>query len=183
MSAADLIPDIRTRLAPFLAEAEGARDRREQRYPALVAAGNMDAAAAATEIQVWTAIVEDWHRIVNGAGPATAVATTEEKMAVLAEGYARYKPALARALANESDALRRDVAEISDRAYLRDRHRQAIAAYLDLLESADRIAELHAIYASEMPGHRPWRGIWSGIGHYLDFHQQIRADRQRQKAA
>ncbi|MGW8201933.1 hypothetical protein ACWGM0_05210 [Sphingomonas bisphenolicum] len=179
----DLIPDIRALLAPFLTEVEGALDRREQRYPALIEVGSMDPAAAAIELRAWSAIVADWRSIVTATGGTGNGATIEEKMAVLGEGCARYRPALAKAIANQSDAIRRDVAEISDRAYLRDRHGQAIAPYLALLESADRLAELHAIYASELPGERPWRGIWSGIAHYLDFHRQVRADRQRQKAA
>lgn len=179
----DLIADIRILFKPLLAEVEGALDRREQQYPPLIEAGRMDAQAAADELRAWRAIVADWRQIVTGLNDRGTDATIDEKIAVLLDGIARYEAAIPRAIANEKDAVIRDCAEISDRRYLADRHGQAVARYIALCDSRDRLADLAIIYHSERPGARPWRGLWVGIDQYLDFHRTARADQAAPRKA
>lgn len=179
----DPIADIRANFAPCLAEVEGALARREEQYPALVQAGRMDQQAATREIEIWRAIVDDWRRVVTGTGPQGTQATVPEKIEVLAQGIARYAPALGREVATFSDTVRQDCLEISDCAYLSDRHGQRVDRYIELLTSRDRLMDLAILYHSELPGSPLWRGFWRGIDAYLSFHQRIRADRQQRKAA
>lgn len=178
----DPIADIRALLAPNLTEAEGALARREEQYPALVAAGNMDQATAAHEIDVWRAIVADWRRIVRNEPTWANKVPIADKLAVLVEAARRFEAAIAKSIANLPDNVRRDCAEITYRGYLRDVHGKHLGPYLDLLARRDRIEDMHAIYISELPGTRPWRGIWRGIDHYLTFHTDCRA-KPPQKAA
>lgn len=179
----DPIADIRALFAPLLLEAEGALSRREEQYPALVQAGRMDQQSAAREIDIWRAIVADWRRVVTGTGAKGTQATTDEKMAALADSIGRYEPAIAKAIANESDNVRRDCAEFRHRAYLADRHGKAVARYLELLDGRDRLIDLLMIYDSERPDGRPFRGFFAGVDAYLAFHLSARADRLGKQAA
>jgi hypothetical protein len=179
----DPIADIRATFAPSLAEVEGALARREGQYPALVQAGRMDQQAATREIEIWRAIVADWRRVVTGTGPVGAQATVPEKIDLLKDGIARYGPALGREIATFTDTVRQDCLEISDRAYLSDRHGQRVARYIELLASRDCLMDLAIIYHSELPGSPLWRGFWRGINAYLSFHQQARTTGGQRKAA
>lgn len=179
----DAIADIRALFAPNLTEAEGALARREEGYPALVAAGRLDHAAASHELDVWRVIVADWRRIVMSEATWGSDVPIADKLAVLVDAAARYESAIARSIVNVPDHVRRDCTEISCRPELRDRHGKHLGLYLDLLGRRDRIEDMHAIYASELPGERPWRGIWSGIDHYLSFHLQCRTEGQQKAAA
>ncbi|TAJ73014.1 MAG: hypothetical protein EPO45_19365 [Sphingobium sp.] len=179
----DPIADIRARFAPILAEVEGALARREEQYPALVQAGRMDQQAATREIEIWSAIVADWQRVVTGTGPQGTHATLQEKIEILIEGIARYGPALGREIATLSDNIRQDCLEISDHAYLSDRYGQRVARYIELLTSRDRLMDLAILYHSELPGSPLWRGFWRGIDAYLSFHQDARTTAKQHEAA
>lgn len=179
----DPIADIRARLNPLLAEVEAALERRDQQYPALVEAGRMDAKAAADEIRIWRAIAADWRNIVAATGDRGRTVSIADKVKALVDSIGRYDAALARAIANEKHEVRRDCAEISDRRYLADRHGQAVARFIELSDSRDRLIDIAVIYHSELPGAPAWRGAWSGIDHYFEFHRAARAEKPIRKAA
>lgn len=176
----DHVANIRARLAPLLAEAEGALDRRASQYPALVANGRMDEATAAYEIRVWTIIVQDWRRVRTGRGDRSGEATIAEKIAVLTGTVERYNAALVKEIQGSSKAVQRDCVVGADLATLRDLHGDAVDSILDIHQRRGRIEMLRDYYQQELPGHT---GLFCGIEDYLAFHQQLRADREHQKAA
>lgn len=179
---ADPIADIRARFMPLLAEAQGCLERRASQYPALVETGRMDAQAAQAELRAWRAIVADWQNIVTGQGERGASVTTTEKIAALLEGVSRYEAALPRAIANADEIVRRDCDKIRDRTFLAKAHGPAVARFLELEQSRDRLIDLALIYHSEQPAAPPWRGLWQGIDAYLTFHTNHRTPRERKAA-
>lgn len=176
----DLVANIRARLAPLLAEADGALDRRRQQYPELVAKGRMDEKVAANEIRIWTAIVADWRSTVSGRGNKGVDATIEDKIAVLTETIARYDTAMAKEIRASASRIQRDINMGADFYMLRVLHGDAIDPIFDIWQRRDRIEEMRDLYREELPGHS---GLYRGIDDYLAFHQQMRADRQERKAA
>lgn len=179
----DPIADIRILFAPLLKEAEGALTRREDQYPGLVEAGRMDQETAAREIDIWRAIVADWRNVVTGTGQKGSSATIEDKVSALQDSIDRYGPAILKSIANQSDTVRHECAEIKDRRYLAERHGKAVARYIELLECRDRLIDVRMVYECELPGARPWRGFWQSIDHYLEFHTRARTDREQRQAA
>lgn len=177
---ADLVANIRARLAPLLVEAEGALDRRARQYPDLVAKGRMQEAVAADEIRIWTAIVADWRQIVSGRGAKGTDATIEEKIAALTDTVGRYDAALAKEIRSAGDRVQRDCAMGADLYMLRVLHGAKVDGIFDLVQRRGRIEEMRDLYREELPGHV---GLYRGIDDYLAFHQQIRADREQRQAA
>lgn len=176
----DLVANIRARLTPLLAEADGALDRRRQQYPDLVAKRRMDEKVATDELRIWTSIVADWRCTVSGRGSKDVDATIEEKIAVLAQTITRYDTAMAREIRASGSRIQRDINMGADLYMLRVLHGDAINPIFDIWQRRDRIEEMRDLYREELPGHV---GLYRGIDDYLAFHQQIRADRQQQKAA
>ena len=176
----DLVANMRARLAPLLTEVEGALDRREKQYPALVANGRMEEYAAAKEIRIWRAIVADWRVTVTAKGTKGEGTTVEEKIEVLKDAIGRYNAALAKEIRGSSDTIRRDCIEGANLARLSDRHGDAVASILDIHQRRERIEDIRDFYRQALPGST---SLFRRIDDYLDFHQQIRADRRQQKAA
>ncbi|WP_313800943.1 hypothetical protein [Sphingobium sp.] len=176
----DLVANIRARLAPLLTEVEGALDRREKQYPTLIANGRMEDHVAAKEIRIWRAIVADWRVTVTTMGMKGEGTTIEEKIEVLNDTIGRYNAALAKEIRGSSDAVRRDCVEGASLASLSDRHGEAVAPILDIHRRRERIEDIRDFYRQALPGSP---GLFRGIDDYLDFHQQIRAGRQRKEAA
>ncbi|MGE4323645.1 MAG: hypothetical protein AB7E60_11525 [Sphingobium sp.] len=177
----DPIEDIRASFAQLLEETQAALDRRVNQYPALVAACRMTEQDAANEIRIWRAIVADWRWVVTGEGNWTAA--IEEKVAVLEESIRRYGSALRQTVAGMPPDVRKSCQEIKDLHFLSDLHGQSVTQFLTLLENAERLEDIRAVYASELPGNPPWRGLWRGMAQYLAFHHDARMGRRARTSA
>lgn len=176
----DLVANIRARMAPLLVEAEGALERREQQYPALVTAGRMNEQQALAEIRTWRAIVADWKHALQGAGARDLQVSITDKIAVLTSTVGRYNAALAREISAAPTRVQRDCVEGANLALLADIHGDAVASILSLHRCRERIEDLRAFYRQELPGHA---GLFMGIHDYLEFHRQVRAKAVQRKAA
>jgi hypothetical protein len=176
---ADLVDNIRAGLKPLLEEAEGALERRQAQYPAMVAGGRMDAARADDEIRIWSAIVADWRRVVMGRGGERDGVTVHEKIAALVDAVGRFDAALSKEI-RANARIQRDSAMGADAYMLRILHGDAAASLLDLAQRRHRIEALHDWYCQELPGHH---GLYRGIDDYLSFHQEIRARRHAELRA
>jgi hypothetical protein len=176
---ADLVANIRAGLKPLLDEAEGALERRQAQYPAMVSNGRMDAARADKEIRIWSAIVADWRRVVMDRGDRGDGATVQEKIAALVDAVGRFDAALSKEI-RANARIQRDCAMGADAYMLRILHGDAVSSLLDLARRRDRIEVLKEWYRQELPG-QP--GLYQGIDDYLAVHQNIRARRHAELRA
>lgn len=167
----DPVANIRYRFTPLLAEAEGALQRREQQYPALVKAGKIAANVAEREIRTWSAIVADWRRVVSGTGPRGEGASRAEKIEALEESIRRFNGQLAKVIAAAPVRVQRDCVEGAKLWMLEDRHGDAVEPVLEVHRQRERVEELRDWYRSEQSA----RGkLYAGIDDYLEFHRQLR---------
>ncbi len=171
----DPVAAIRRRFAPLAIEAEGALQRREEQYPALVEAGKIAAEVADREIRTWRAIAADWRAVVDGGDPVAGDGTgLREKIEALTESIRRYDRALARAIDAAPDAVRRDCTDGQPLWLLDQRHGAAVESIMEIHRQRDRVIDMRAWYRSELPGHD---GLYHGIRDYLAFHREIREAR------
>jgi hypothetical protein len=165
----DPVASIRRRFAPLAREAEAALRRREEQYPALVDAGKISAEQAAQEIRVWRAIAADWRRVVDGSADAAAWVSRDGKVAALRESIRRYNKALARAIDNAPDAVRRDCVEGNPLWRLDEKHGDAFAPILAVIHQRDRVEDMLDWYLAEQPGSGRL-----GIDGYLELNRILR---------
>lgn len=92
--------------AALRAQAQAALARRTAAYPALVSAGKMPEAEAATDISAWQAITAEWDWICTAAGAAPPSWTLHDRIDAVELAIERTSAALASAPARSRDELR-----------------------------------------------------------------------------